>query len=136
MSRLFIVALAASGLAACAPGYDLDRSQHAAMQFDAELAGLVPGRPMNCLPPRSSANVVAARGGVLLFREGHMVYANDTTGGCEDLADSHYAMVSENYGTGAMCRGTLAKVVDLTAGGLLRGTCVLGDFTPYRRPAR
>jgi hypothetical protein len=133
MSRLLILALAASGLAACTPGYDMETQRRAALKYDGELAGLVAGRPQNCLPPRSNATIVAARNGTLLFREGSTVYANATTGGCEELADSHYAMVTNDYGTGAMCRGTLAKVVDLTASGMIRGTCVLGDFTPYRR---
>ncbi len=26
------------------------------------------------------------------------------------------------------------KVVDLTSNGTIRGSCVLGKFTPYRRP--
>jgi hypothetical protein len=135
MSRLLIAAaIAAGALAACAPGYDIERSRQAAMKFDAELAGLVRGQPQNCLPPQSRATVVAAREGVLLFREGRTVYANDTRGGCEALADSHYALVTENFGGGGLCSGTLAKVVDLTGSGMVRGTCVLGDFTPYRRP--
>ena len=133
MSRFAIfAALSTAALAACAP-YGEPISQREAMRFDSELAGLVPGAPQSCLPPRSSANVVAARGGTLLFRQGRMVYANATGGGCAALADRSYTLVTENFG-GSLCRGSLAKVVDLTSGGVLRGTCVLGDFTPYRRP--
>ena len=136
MSRLFLVGLAltASGLDACAPGLPEPISPRAAMRFDAELTGLVPGRPQNCLPLRSTANVVAARGRTLLFREGRMVFANETSGGCAALVDQSYAMLTENFGGGALCRGTLAKVVDLQSRGIIRGSCVLGEFTPYRRP--
>lgn len=134
MSRLLIVAFAAIGLAACTPGYDLERSQRAAMKFDAELAGLVPGPTQSCLPSRSTANVVATRNGVLLFREGRTVYANSTTGGCDELADSQYALVTDTHGVGSLCSGTMARVVDLSAGGSLRGVCTLGEFTRYRRP--
>jgi hypothetical protein len=151
MSRLVILAaaLAASGLAACAPGAEAPVSPRASMRFDSELAGLTPGRPQNCLPLRSSATIVAARGGILLFREGRMVYANKTTGGCDDIANQSYSLVTDNF-TGALCSGTVARVVDLNTGGLFRGpvaravdlnaggtlhgTCVLGEFTPYRKP--
>ena len=132
MSRLLIAAVAASGLAACAPVYDAEMDQRAAARFNAEIAGMAAGRPQNCLPPRSTANVVAARGPTLLFREGNAVWANETSGGCAAVADRQYALVTENF-SGALCRGSLAKVVDLTAGGMIRGTCVLGDFTPFRR---
>ncbi len=136
MSRLAILvtALAASGLAACAPGYEEPTSPRALMRFNSELAGLIPGRPQSCLPPRSTASVVAARGGTLLFRDGGMVYASATRGGCAAAADNSYALVTNNFGTGSLCNGTVAQVVDLTAGGILKGSCVLGDFTPYRRP--
>lgn len=133
MSRLLPLAAVVVALAACAPGYDERISPRAAMRFDAELAGLSPGRPQNCLPLRSNASIVAARGETLLFREGRMVYANATSGGCGALADSQYALVTDNF-TGALCSGTVARVVDLSASGQYRGTCVLGDFTPYRRP--
>jgi hypothetical protein len=109
-------------------------AQRAAMRFDSELAGLIPGRPQSCLPPRSSASIVAERNGVLLFREGRMVYANATRGGCEDAADHNFTLVTKNFNGSSLCSGTFAHVVDLTANGAIRGACVLGDFTPYRRP--
>lgn len=135
MSRLAILvaALTVSTLTACAPGVEEPTTSRAAMRFNAELAGLVPGRPQNCLPLRSSASVVAARGKTLLFREGRMVYASETSGGCAAAADSQYALVTENF-SGSLCSGTLARVVDLNSSGSLRGTCMIGDFTPYRRP--
>jgi hypothetical protein len=134
MSRLLIAAvLAVSGLSACAPVSRVEGDQRAAMKFDRELAGLVPGRPQSCLPSSSRAALVAARGPTLLFREGSTVYANSTGGGCSSLADGQDTLVTENFGS-SLCRGSLAKVVDLRSGGFLRGTCVLGDFTPYRRP--
>ena len=134
MVRLIILSsLTAIGLAACTPGYNEPMSQRAAMRFDSELAGLSPGRRQTCLPPRSTASVVAARGGVLLFREGRTVYANETRGGCAEAADHNYTLVTRNFGGGGLCSGTFAQVVDLTANGAVRGACVLGDFTPYRR---
>ena len=134
MPRLIILAILTAGLAGCAPGYDEPTSTRAAMRFDSELAGLIPGRSQTCLPPGSTASLVAARGETLLFREGRTVYANKTRGGCAEAADNSYALVTKNFGSGALCSGTFAQVVDLTAGGFLRGSCVLGDFTPYRRP--
>jgi hypothetical protein len=63
-----------------------------------------------------------------------MVYANATRGGCEDAADHNYTLVTKNFNGSSLCSGTFAHVVDLTANGAIRGACVLGDFTPYRRP--
>jgi hypothetical protein len=103
------------------------------MRFDAELAGLVAGRPQSCLSNLRSNNIVAEREGILLFRDGATVYANHTGGGCSGLANNNFTLVTDNFG-GSLCRGTLARVVDLTANATIRGTCVLGDFTPYRRP--
>ena len=133
MSRLLFAAVLAAGLAACAPVHDVEGERRAAMKFDAELAGLVAGPPRSCLSSQSRAGVVAARGPILLFREGRMVYANHTSGGCAAIADGRDTLVTENFG-GSLCRGSLAKVVDLQAGGMIRGSCVLGDFRPFRRP--
>lgn len=130
---IILTSFTAIGLAACAPGYNEPISQRAAMRFDSELAGLTPGRQQTCLPPRSTASVVAARGGVLLFREGRTVYANATRGGCADAADHNFTLVTRSFGGSSLCSGTFAHVVDLTANGAVRGSCVLGDFTPYRR---
>jgi hypothetical protein len=136
MSRplLLLTSLAACGLASCGTGIEPAVSPRAAMKFDAELAGLTPGRPQHCLPPRSTANVVAARGNTLLFREGRMVYANETNGGCSALGDEpDLTLVTESFGS-ALCSGSFTKVVDLHSQGMIRGVCVLGEFTPYRRP--
>ena len=133
MLRVIILAsISAIGLAGCAQSFDEPISQKAAMRFDAELAGLIPGRPQTCLPPRSTASVVAARDGVLLFRDGRTVYANATRGGCARAADNRNTLVTQNFSSG-LCSGTLAQVVDLSAHGSIMGSCVLGDFTPYRR---
>ena len=132
MSRLTILTAAAL-LAGCSYGYDQPVSQRSAMKFDAELAGLIPGRPQNCLSNLRSSNIVAERGGTLLFRDGSTVYANDTGGGCAGLLANNYTLVTDNFG-GALCQGTLARVVDLTSNGTIRGSCMLGKFTPYRRP--
>jgi hypothetical protein len=133
MSRLMILGVAAAVLAGCSAQYDQAVAQREAMKFDAQLAGLVPGRPQSCLSNLRTNNIVAEREGVLLFRDGSTVYATDTGGGCHGVLDNNYTLVTENFG-GSLCNGTLARVVDLTAGGGIRGTCVLGDFTPYRRP--
>ena len=133
MSRNLILAGLAASLAACAQGVEPPVSPRAAAEFNAELAGRSPGRTQSCLPPRSTATVVATNGPTLLFREGNMVWANQTNGGCSALADRSLTLVTENFG-GTLCSGSLAKVVDLTANNILRGSCVLGDFTPYRRP--
>ncbi len=133
MSRLMILAAATTALVGCSYGYDQPMAQRSAMKFDAELAGLVPGQPQNCLSNVRTNNIVAERGGTLLFRDGTTVYANETGGGCEGLVSNNYTLVTENFGS-ALCRGSLARVVDLTSNGITRGTCVLGQFTPYRRP--
>ena len=57
------------------------------------------------------------------------------TAGATTLADQSYTLVTDNF-TGADVQRHVARVVDLNTGGMLRGTCVLGDFTPYRTARR
>jgi hypothetical protein len=61
-----------------------------------------------------------------------MVYANATRGDCSEAADGRYALLTKSF-SGALCSGTFTQVVDLSAQGAIRGSCVLGEFTPYRR---
>ena len=68
----------------------------------------------------------------LAFRNvGGNVYVNNVRGGCSGLGSGFYTLVTRSHGTG-LCSGDIGQVMDVSTGHFA-GTCVLGDFTPYRR---
>ncbi|WP_425228425.1 hypothetical protein [Sphingomonas sp.] len=122
-------------LAACSPGArqlqaaaDADAATRAAL--DHELAGFTPGRPQTCIQQTELRN---SRG----FGE-HIVYesgrnerlVNRTSGGCEQYGEWAYLVTQSPQSQ--LCRGDIATVVDRTTQQPI-GSCVFGDFTPYRR---
>ena len=66
----------------------------------------------------------------MLFRDGpRRVYRNELLGNCSGVGDQNYALVTNSY-SGRLCRGDIAKVVDLQSG-MMVGSCAIGDFVPY-----
>lgn len=130
---LLTVALAATGVAACAPYEARPASAREAREFDLALAGRVAGPPQSCLPTRRSSNFLVARNGAMLFGDGSTTYLTQTNGGCDRLSDSGYTLVTKIYGSSSLCSGTIAQVVDLRTG-TYAGSCAVGEFIPYRRP--
>ncbi|MEO6359875.1 MAG: DUF6491 family protein [Sphingomicrobium sp.] len=100
------------------------------------LAGKVAGKAMDCLPTYRSADMIRVDDDTLLFRDGaNRVYRNELNGSCSGIGSSNYALVTNSFGgSGRICRGDIAKVVDLAAGFTV-GSCVIGEFVPYSKPA-
>ncbi len=128
---LLSLALAATGLAACAPYEARPVSAREAREFDEALSGRVAAPSVSCLPAYRTGNFVASRDGAMLFRDGATTYLTQTGGGCDRFSDNGYTLVTESFG-GGLCRGTIARVVDLHSGATV-GSCTIGDFTPFRR---
>jgi len=123
-----VIALGAVGVAA--PAASIDRST-AEERFAKATAGLVPGKPVDCISERLPSRLEAA-GRRLIYKVSRgLVYVNETAGGCENVARGD-ALVTRSY-TSRLCRGDIGQTVDLTAN-TPTGSCSLGSFTPYRAP--
>jgi len=126
----------AAALAACStapqPSQYNARSEAKLQQL---LAGKVAGKAQDCLPNYRTEDMVRIDDDTVLFREGsRRIYRNELNGSCHGLGSDNYALVTKNFGSnGRLCRGDIARVVDLT-NGIPVGSCSLGDFIPYTAP--
>ena len=99
------------------------------------LNGAVPAGPrVACLPSSRTDGQINVSDNIILFRYGGTYYRNDPPGGCNGLGRGNNALVTRSIGA-SLCRGDIATVADLSTGTTV-GSCVLGDFVPYRRPGR
>ncbi|MCC2602095.1 hypothetical protein [Sphingopyxis yananensis] len=98
-----------------------------------ELGGKVAGEPQKCLPSSRNFDTIRVSDTMLIYRaSGKLVYRNDLRGSCPGLARDSDVMVVRQFGSQS-CAGDFFHLVDRSSG--IRGpTCILGEFTPYRRP--
>ena len=132
-----LLLIAAAGLAGCstAPDQIAAENARAEAKLQQHLVGRVPGKPQDCLHPLRSQDMIRIDDDTLLFRDGsRRIYRNELSGSCNGLASSNYALVTNSYGgNGRLCRGDIARMVDLTSG-MTVGGCAIGEFVPYSRP--
>ena len=101
-------------------------------EYEQLLAGKVAGPPVSCLPHYSTNDMVVIDDSTIAFRQGTgRVYVNHMMGGCNNLGGP-YALVTRQFGNAQLCRGDIGQVVDLT-NHFTVGSCVFGDFVPYKR---
>jgi len=99
------------------------------------LAGKVAQRPISCLPHYRSSDMRVIDDDTIAFRDGsRRTYVAHMNGGCSNLADGSFALVTHQFGSPDLCSGDIARVVD-TMNGVTVGSCAFGDFTPYVRLA-
>ena len=130
--RIMMIALAATSLAAC-ESVDSQPQQRSASQqqsFDKALAGKVAGKAESCLPLYRSNDMMVIDDDTILYRDGRTTYVNKPLGGCNNLGNGSYALVTRSQGS-QLCRGDIAQVTDMTSG-VTVGSCALGDFVPFR----
>lgn len=135
----FLIPLAAAALAGCAsansPELAAARAERDARDEAAlakALAGKVQsGAPQSCITLRMvrSSKTIGNRA-IVYDMGGGLAYVNNLLGGCVGLDDRN-ALITRTP-TGQLCRGDIATVADLTAG-VTTGSCVFGDFIPYRK---
>ena len=107
------------------------------MRAEAELAdeleGRVAGEPVTCISQRDIRAHEAAGDGLILFEgRGDVDYLNHPQGGgCPTLRFGR-ALVFRTTST-RLCAGEVASVIEPVSGGSY-GSCILGEFTPYREP--
>ena len=128
--------LFAAALLAAAPAI-ADRTAERATDIakgEAELAtltkGLVPGKPLSCLPPERWSDSQNIDHVGILYGVGRRKYLSRMDPDCASFRFNDIPVVVSH---GLTCRGDIVRIVD-SASHIPKGTCVLGDFTPYERP--
>lgn len=129
MRVLTLALLAGATLIAPASSAKRDRLTDA-QRLEKALAGLEPGKPVDCIELRD-ARGTEAFGDTLLFRSGQkLVYRNEAPGCDSGLGET---FVTRTHGT-RLCRGDVITKVDLHTG-FQSGFCIAKSFTPYRAVA-
>jgi hypothetical protein len=131
--RVISVLMAGAVLASCTTGPQPPPMRTADKQAEYQrlLVGKVPQPAVSCLPHYRSGDMRTIDDETILFKDGtHRTYVAHMQGGCNGLANGHYALVTHQYGSPDLCRGDIARVVDIQNGFTI-GSCVWGDFVPY-----
>jgi hypothetical protein len=136
--RMLMAALSAALLAGCtgpAPALVDNAAPFTPKQLklvERELGGKVAGQPQKCLSTIRTYDSIRVSDTMLIYRaNSKLAYRNDLRGSCPGLARDSDVMVIRQFGNQS-CAGDFFHLVDRSSG--IRGpTCVLGDFTPYRR---
>lgn len=106
-------------------------SERQAQKLVAALEGLQPGETRRCID-KVRVNRVDAAADKFLFVQGRdKVSVTDATG-CPGAARDDL-LVFETTSSMSYCSGDIVRTRSRT-GGMLTGTCVLGEFTEYTRP--
>ena len=127
--RLLLMSLT---LTACAATTSAVRESRDDPALERELAERVAGAPQSCIPWRSTQSLQATRSGRLVYREGATLWVNRPLVECRGLEPTD-TLVVEMRGGSRYCRGDQVRAIE-TGTAIAGPTCVLGDFTPYRRP--
>jgi len=125
--------LLCAGTAALSSDHGATARQAATNQarLDKALAGLVPGKPQQCLDSRDASGTERI-GDTILYKQGrNLIYRADTNGGCHGL-DRGDAIVSQQFGS-QLCAGDPIRTVDLNSH-IPSGVCTIRAFVPYRAP--
>ena len=130
MRALTVAAVATLCACQTAAVEPVQRDARAQQTYDRTLAGKVAGQPVRCLPTFRTNDMVAIDENTILYRDGRTTYVNHPLGSCSGLGRFNNSLVTKTLG-GNLCRGDLARVVDLRTG-VTAGSCALGDFVPYR----
>jgi len=134
MRGMSLLVLAAA-LGACSTGPQPGRSPSAERDLQRLLAGKVPGKPLTCLSDSRTKEPVVIDDHTILYRDGRTYYRNDFRGGtCANLSSGFGALLTKRFG-GDLCSGDPAEVID-TSNGFIVGTCLMGDFVPYKPAGR
>jgi hypothetical protein len=134
MKKLLLIAaaLSAAGCTADDEDVEADRSAATRASLSQQLEGYDPaGPPLSCVNLRQLHGNRSAGDGAIVFRaSGGRLYVNRPAAGCPQMQFGRHLQFRT---TGSqICRGEIVTVVEPSFGGDF-GSCVLGDFEPYRR---
>jgi hypothetical protein len=136
--RILFTSLAILAVIACTPtAGDLERRADAEAgaraALDKELAGLVPGRPQNCVSQLQLRSGPKAYGSTLVYTNSSAEkYVNRTSGGCERIGTGGDAILVTRTPSTQLCSGDIATTVDQVSR-FQNGSCSFGEFIPYTR---
>lgn len=135
MRSLLLIAAAVLVGCSTAPDQIAAENARAEAKLQQHLAGKVAGKGQDCLHTFRAQDMVRIDDDTILFRDGsRRIYRNELSGACNGLGSSNYTLVTNNYGgSGRLCRGDIARTVDLTSG-MTVGGCAIGEFVPYSQP--
>ena len=123
-------------LAGCATTATPEQQQARQDKFEADLAKALKGRtpagdPRSCINMRDIRSTKIVRPSTVIYEMGgDLAYRNDFGGSCVGLSDTD-TMITRTP-TNQLCRGDIVRIADLSAG-FQSGSCVFGDFVPYRK---
>jgi hypothetical protein len=132
MKKLILIALAgiAGASIAAQPAGDLSPKDES--ELARALGNRVAGPPTSCVHQRDIRSSRSIGDGLIVFqgRNNSIVYLNEPRARCAGLTRNS-ALITRTYST-KLCAGDIAEIVEPVSGAGF-GSCVLGDFTPYRR---
>jgi hypothetical protein len=128
MRALMLISVAAVAATGCTR--PVAPNQNAA--FAQELAGRVAGAPQSCIGTMPSQGLRVVDSQTLAYDQGGTIWVNRLASACPAIEPLNTVIVEPQMGS-QYCRGD--HVRGLEPGGIIPGpTCVLGEWTPYRRP--
>jgi hypothetical protein len=124
--------LVAGGVALSADknSYRAREAAEAQAKLDKYLAGLTPGKPVDCIEAHRTYETLRAGDTILYKYSPKLIYRTDTGGGCFGLSRGD-AIITESF-TSQFCRGDIVRTADLTSH-TPSGSCSFGAFIPYTR---
>ncbi len=127
-----IMALSLLPLAGCMAEPPMELSAEAQTELAAVTEGREAGPPRSCVPQRDLAGNRSVGDAAIVFqtRSRNLVYVNRPAAGCPEIR-SGYALRTRTT-INQLCSGDIVEVFDPVSG-FSRGSCGLGEFTPYRR---
>jgi len=107
-------------------------SARATQKLDRALAGRTAGQPVSCISNMRGSDMQIVDDYTILFKEGGTVFVQKPRGGCAGIGNGNYTLVTRLNGSSRLCNGQIGEVVDRVSG-FGFGSCVFGDFVPYRK---
>ena len=94
--------------------------------------GLVPGKPLNCLPSERWTDSQNIDHVGILYGFGSHRYLGRLDPDCADFSFTDIPVIVSH---GMTCQGDIVRIVD-SASRFPKGSCVFRGFIPYDRPAK
>ncbi|HKN42266.1 MAG TPA: hypothetical protein VJV87_05145 [Sphingomicrobium sp.] len=107
-------------------------SAKSAEKLGKALAGRTAGAPVGCISNMRGSDMTVIDDYTILFKEGGTIYVQKPHGGCYGLGNGNYSLVTRIAGSNRLCSGQIGELVDRVSG-YGYGSCVFGDFVPYRK---